>query len=202
MSTPRRSIDVSDLPTEVFGHRGVTWWATVGFMLIEGTTLAIGLLAYYYLRGNFQEWPPPTTPPPALFPGTVVVLLLLAKLYPTWKAGQAAHRKDVAGIRRWMVIASGVALLGTTLRGVEFGFLNTRWDFDAYGSVVWLVIGLHSTLMLVDVFEMTIITAIFFTDRVESKHFVDVEDASLYEVFLSLSWLPGYITLYLVPRWS
>ena len=30
-------VDVSRLPTTVFGHRSHMWWGTLGFMLIEGT---------------------------------------------------------------------------------------------------------------------------------------------------------------------
>jgi hypothetical protein len=41
MRPVRAVLDVSRLPTVVFGHRASTWWGTIGFMLIEGTTLSL-----------------------------------------------------------------------------------------------------------------------------------------------------------------
>ena len=34
--------DVAHLPDSAFGHRDLMWWGTVGFMVIEGFTLALG----------------------------------------------------------------------------------------------------------------------------------------------------------------
>ena len=50
MSTPRRTLDVSALPNHAFGHQGLIWWGTVGFMVIEGSMFVIGLVVYFYLR--------------------------------------------------------------------------------------------------------------------------------------------------------
>ena len=37
----REDLEVAALPTTVFGHRDIMWWATVGFMTIEGMTLVV-----------------------------------------------------------------------------------------------------------------------------------------------------------------
>ena len=37
----RRIVDVSQLPATTFGHRATTWWATIGSMPIEGTTMGV-----------------------------------------------------------------------------------------------------------------------------------------------------------------
>ena len=57
MTAPVRALDVSTLPTTVFGHRSHMWWGTLGFMLIEGTTLLVCVASYFYLRLNFTTWP-------------------------------------------------------------------------------------------------------------------------------------------------
>jgi heme/copper-type cytochrome/quinol oxidase subunit 3 len=95
-----------------------------------------------------------------------------------------------------------MSLACTVLRGFEFAALNTRWDSSAYGSVVWVLVGLHSSLLAVDLLESIVITALTFSTGFEQKHYTDVEDAALYQCFLSLSWVPIYLLVFLLPRWS
>jgi cytochrome c oxidase subunit 3 len=196
----RVQVDVSGLPSTVFGHREVTWWATVGFMLVEGTTLAVVATSYLYLRINAAEWPPRPASAPELLVPTINLLVLLAAMFPLWRAGQAALRLDMAGVRRWMVIGTLVTLVATVLRGFEFAALNVRWDTNAYGSVLWAVYVAHTLLLATDLLESATITSIFFTDRVEPKHFTDVEDAAAYQYFLSLAWAVLYALVILGPR--
>ena len=42
------------------------WWGTLGFMVIEGWTLALLAAMYFYIRQNFLTWPPLRTPLPSL----------------------------------------------------------------------------------------------------------------------------------------
>lgn len=199
-SHDRLTIDVSLLPETAFGHRGLTWWATIAFMAIEGTTLAICAAAYFYLRTNSDTWPPrPIANPDVLVP-TLNVLVLLAKLWPMGRAERAAKRFDVGGVRRWMVIGMAFATVSLVLRWLEFRALNVRWDTNAYGSAVWMIIVAHTTLLVTDWFESGTIMALFFTDRVQPKHFSDVEDTAIYERFLGVSWLVMYLVFVLGPR--
>ena len=61
MKRYRPTIDVSNLPTFVFGREAITWWGTVGFAAIEGMSLVVCAVAYLYLRKNVYHWPPPPT---------------------------------------------------------------------------------------------------------------------------------------------
>ena len=36
------------------------------------------------------------------------------------------------------------------MRVFEFAHLNVMWDHDAYGSIVWLLLGLHTTHIVTD----------------------------------------------------
>jgi cytochrome c oxidase subunit 3 len=57
------ALDVSELPTYAHSHGSLMWWSTWGLMLIEGTVFAIGMLMYFYLRGEAQGWPIGAPPP-------------------------------------------------------------------------------------------------------------------------------------------
>lgn len=200
MSETRPVLDVSELPETVFGHRHPVWWATAGFILVEGTTLAVAAFSYFYLRRNFTEWPPAGTPQPALLLPTINLVIIVAIIVPMQMADSAAKAFDKAGVMKWLGVAVVLSLLALLLRGFEFALVHERWDENAYGSIVWFILGLHSTLLVVDFFESGAILAIFRMDREEEKHFSDVEDAVLYQWFLSLVWVPLYATVYLSPR--
>jgi heme/copper-type cytochrome/quinol oxidase subunit 3 len=197
----RLVIDVSVLPEVVFGRSALTWWATAGFILVEGTTLGIVAMSYLYLRINAAEWPPRPASAPGLLLPTIGVLVLLAKCVPMFLASKAAQRMDFAGTRRWLSVTTVVAVATLVIRWFEFKLsLNVRWDTNAYGSALWAVYFAHTTLMVTDVLETGAITAIFFTDRVEPKLYPDVEDDAFYEYFLVAAWVVLYAIVILGPR--
>jgi cytochrome c oxidase subunit 3 len=193
-------IDLSTLPETAFGHRGVTWWATVAFMTIEGTTLVICATAWFYLRINAAEWPPRPASSPELLVPTIGLVVLLLSVLPMALAKRAALRFDLGGVRRWLTVGTLVILAATVLRWFDFQSLNVRWDSNAYGSAVWAVVFAHTTLLVTAVLEVAVITAMFFTDRIKAKHFSDVEDAALYQYFLAVTWLVLYGIVFLGPR--
>jgi heme/copper-type cytochrome/quinol oxidase subunit 3 len=200
VSAPRAVLDAAHLPTTVFGHRSHMWWGTLGFMLIEGTTLFVCVASYFYLRLNFPTWPPEHTLLPALLWPTVHVGVMLASIVPMSLADRAAHRLDLAGVRRWMLVCCGFAVAFLFLRWQDFLALNVRWDTNAYGSIAWATAGFHGTILLLQVIETLIFTLFLHGKNVEEKHFSDTSDTAFYWYFLTGSWIPLYLTLYLSPR--
>ncbi|HEX6042810.1 cytochrome c oxidase subunit 3 [Longimicrobium sp.] len=200
MSAPRTGIDVSALSTVVFGKRTVLWWGTLGFMIIEGFTLVLMIASYLYLRQNEFDWPPGRTPQPDLLIPTINTVLLLAVIIPMRRADRAAKRMDRAAVVPALWIATGMTVVVNVLRWFELMALNVKWDAHAYGSAAWGVVVLHSTLIVVDVFETGTIAALFMTGKARRKHYPDVSDAAFYQYFLSLAWIPVYLVVYWGPR--
>jgi len=178
------------------------YWGTLGFVLIEGTTLVVLLVSYFYLRRNFDQWPPPGTPLPSLAIGTLAVLGVLASLVPANRAMRAAERMDRAGTRRWALAHMAAGLLLLALRGVELAGLGTRWDDHAYGSITWLLLGMHTTVVLTDVADSVFIAFVFLLRKDENKHYPSVADNSGYWDFVVASWAVIYVVIYLAPRWT
>jgi heme/copper-type cytochrome/quinol oxidase subunit 3 len=201
MTTEGRTLDVSELPTVGFGHRGLLWWGTLGFMVTEGTTLAVAAWAYFYVRKNFDSWPPAPLQRPDLGVATLGLLLLLVCIPVMQTAAKKAKALDFEGARRWVVIAGLLSGVITGLRLMEFHAVHVRWDENAYGACIWLLLGLHASLVATDIFE-SFGLAVLLTARHQIKHLSDVEDAALYQWFLSLVWVPIYVFVYLWPWWS
>jgi cytochrome c oxidase subunit I+III len=200
---PQRAVlDVSDLPTVAFGTRALTTWGTMGFMLAEGMTLAVLAASYLYLRINFETWPPAGTPPPSLGVPTANLLLLLVTLVPTKLFEQAGAHRDAPGVRRWMWVTIALSAVSCVLRYFELGATHTRWNENAYGSAVWVLLIVHGTLLIADFGEMLVLALIFTVGRNEEKHFVDAADNAFYTYFMVGIWVPLYVMLYLYPRWG
>ncbi|MBV9772377.1 MAG: cytochrome C oxidase subunit III [Gemmatimonadetes bacterium] len=200
MSTQRRVLDVSELPTVVFGSRSLLWWGTIGFAVIEGFTLVLMTASYFYLRLNEYDWPPGRTPNPDLLIPTLNTLLLLGVMAPMRMADRAAKRYDRRAVARWLVVATVLSTVVAVLRWWDLLALNVRWDAHAYGSAAWGVVVLHGTLLFVDVFETGTIAWLFLSGRALRKNFPDVSDAADYQYFMSLAWVPLYLIVYWGPR--
>jgi heme/copper-type cytochrome/quinol oxidase subunit 3 len=82
----------------------------------------------------------------------------------------------------------------------EFVHLNVQWDHDAYGSIVWLLLGLHTTHIVTDFLDSLVLTALMFTGPIEERRFIDVEENAVYWYFVVLAWLPIYGVIYWAPR--
>jgi heme/copper-type cytochrome/quinol oxidase subunit 3 len=87
------------------------------------------------------------------------------------------------------------------IRFYEFTQLNVRWDQNAYGSITWIILGLHAAHLLTDLGDTAVLAALMFTRHAKGKRFSDVEDNAFYWYFVVGSWLPLYLLVYWVPRW-
>ena len=74
---------------------------------------------------------------------------------------------------------------------------------DAYGSIVWTLLGLHTLHLGTDIVESLVLTALMFTRHGhQGRRFSDVEDNAFYWIFVVVSWLPIYFILYWFPRFT
>jgi len=194
------ALDLSGLPEYAYGQRSVLWWATLGFCLIEGTAFALALVGYFYLRGKVNVWPPDNVKPPDLLWGTLNTGLLLASCIPNALAKHAAEREEIGPVRLWLVAALGFGAAFSAVRGMEYTALNVRWDTDAYGSIVWALMFLHTTHIGTDVLDTAVLTALMLTREGRGRRFVDVSENAFYWYFVVLSWLPIYAAVYIAPR--
>ena len=199
MSTPQ-VLDVSGLPPGAFGSRSLMWWGTMGIVLIEGTGFALAIVAYFYVKTRVSHWPPAGVAPPDLLWGTVNTLVLLASLVPNELAKAAAVRVDLRRVRLWLLVCLAFGVAFNAIRALEFAHLNVWWDRDSYGSVAWLLLGLHTTHIVTDFLDSAVLAAVMIAGPVEEHRFVDVEENAVYWYFVVLAWLPIYGVIYWAPR--
>ncbi|MFC4278031.1 cytochrome c oxidase subunit 3 [Achromobacter aloeverae] len=193
------ALDVRTLPSFGFGHRSIIWWATIGLMLIESTVFALAVLTYFYLRGLAAQWPTSAEPPDLTW-GTVNTLVLLASLWPAHLAKAAAERCDRRAAARWMDACMAFTLAFLAIRWLEFMHLNISWSSNAYGSILWFLLGLHTTHLVTDAIDSAVLTVLLHTGPFEGRRHVDVSENAVYWYFVVASWIPIYAVIYLAPR--
>jgi cytochrome c oxidase subunit 3 len=191
--------DVSHLPDYGFGAAALGWWGGLGFMLIEGMAFVLAIGAYLYLIPLQQHWPP-ASPPPDLRFGTALTALMLLSLWPNHRVLDAARRQDLQSVRSGLIvmIVIGAALL--VLRGFEFTTLNERWDVNAYGSIVWAIMFIHTVHLATDVYDTCPLAVLVFVRETDGRRFSDVEDNATYWDFVAVSWFFIYVLIYWLPR--
>jgi cytochrome c oxidase subunit III len=193
--------DLSALPDHNFGSTSMGWWGVVGFMLIEGTAFVLALGAYFYLLPNERgEWPPALAAP-SLQWGTAFAVLAVLSEIPNQLLKKRAQQYDLAFVRGGLVLMTLVGIVLLAIRALEFTTLNVRWDENAYGSIVWALLALHTLHTATDVFDTGVLAVLAFVKHFDGRKFSDVADNGLYWHFIVWSWVVLYAVVYWTPRW-
>ncbi len=198
---PRFSGDLAHLPTHAFGHRSLTWWGIIGFMLIEGGFFALTIAAYFYLMSQEQRWPPPPFAPPNWIAGTLFTLVMLVSEIPNTIIKKAAEQGKLREVRKLLLVMTAIGFVLLIIRAFEFNSLNVKWYDNAYGSIVWALLVLHTTHILTDWGDTAVLAALMHTKHgIEGRRFIDVSENALYWRFVWIVWLPIYFLIYWLPR--
>jgi heme/copper-type cytochrome/quinol oxidase subunit 3 len=168
-------------------------------MAIEGSVFVLAAFAYFYIRTRVDEWPPSALPPDLTW-GTANVILMLASLVPNHIAKRAAEREDLPAVRLWLWICCAFSVGFLALRALEFTTLNVSWNTNAYGSAVWMLLGLHTVHVLTDFWDSVVLASLMMTDRIEGKRYVDVAESGMYWYFVVFAYLPIYAIVYFGAR--
>ena len=194
------TLDVSGLPTVVFGTRSVTWLGIMGLMAIEGMVFMLTIATYFYLHSRSVEWPPHSNPPD-LFWGTLNTVIFVLSAIPNEWYRRRARVGDTRAVQIGLVIMTLIGIAIIVVRYFELLHLNTDWSIDAYGSAVWTLIGLHVVHLLTDTVDTVVLAVLFFTSMIEGKRFMDAAENADYWYFVIVTWIPVYLVIYWAPRW-
>lgn len=195
-----RLLDVSDLPTVGFDSKSIMWWGVLGFIVIEGTTVATAIGSYFYLSGVEPQWPPPRTQLPGLLVPMLKTLVLLASIVPAVLCDRAARRFDFASMRRWVVAMGAMGMLAVGLQWLELRSVGVRWDAHAYGSVTWAVLIAYFLLLSTDALDTVAFAAMLYRGPVKETQFEDASDNTFYLRFTVVMGILVSALVTLVPR--
>jgi heme/copper-type cytochrome/quinol oxidase subunit 3 len=206
MST-RTVIDVSELPSHEFDTPDPVWWGNNGLLAIETAMFAILIATYFYLRQNFALWPPPIAqltaplrPLPLLGYGVANTIVLVVSCIPMIFTDRSARRGDVHRTQAGLTICLLFGVAAIVLRGFEFSAMQFRWDSNAYGSIVWFILGMHMLHLIVLSTETALLMIWTFTREFDMKHRVDIVTVGVYWYWVVAIWLVLFAIIYFTPR--
>ena len=170
----------------------------MGIMLfLISETFLFGALfwTYYYLRGHNANWPPQH--PLATLPAINTGLLLLSSI-AVWLGGFMIKKGREKGLF--------IGLLTTVLLGASFlGITGWEWLHEsfrpwtnAYGSIFFLLTGVHALHVFGGVLLMLALLARTARHRFTAGNALGVEIGSLYWHFIDLIWLLVFTTIFIV----
>jgi cytochrome c oxidase subunit III len=197
----RQSIvmDVSHLPEVLYGAKSTLWWGILALISIEGMVFALAIASYLYLRLQEAAWPPEGWARPGLLAGTANLALMAISVWPMRRIDVMSRRLDARAVKPllilWLAIAAGMIVT----RFFEYGQLHVKWDSNAYGSIVWGLLALHTLHLFSSFGETVALTAYFFTHELDAKHALDLHVNAVYWYFIVISWAVIYVTVYFGP---
>ena len=161
-------------------------------------------------------------PSPQLLIATTDMILLGLSVIPTVMADRIARRRatrsqSAGGIPRGPIegedtlrprqgsrylgliaLLAVVALVAVVLRWFEFHSLLVRWDANAYGSIVWSLLGIHLMYLMFGAAEFILLALWVYRYGLTEKLAADT-------TFMALSWywtVAVWAVIYAVVFWS
>ena len=186
------------LDTNASGPGANIWWGIVGLIAVEITVFAALIASYYYYQVLSPGWPP-ESPPPLLLP-TVNTFVLIGSSIAIAIADRGIRDGRQGRLRAGLVASILFAIAFLVLKGMELADKDYHWDTHAYGSIVWMMLGLHSLHVLSVLLKSLVMAVLAFRGYFSERRYVGVQVNGMYWHFVVVIWIPIYITLYLSPR--
>ena len=188
-------------PDPGFSHHPPVWWGNRLILVLEGAGFAALAVTYFYIWRNFDTWPPTATLVPDLGVSTINLVVLIVGILPMWHVAHLAPRQDKTRvIGSWLLVCVVFGMAAAVLRVMEFRSVHTRWDSNAYGTIVWAILAVHIAHIIAATLQTLALGILMFRGPVEEKHFTDIPRNAVYWYFVALAWVALYALVFLAPR--
>src|SRR5215203_609302 len=203
-----RSLDVSHLPPLEFDERSPLWWGNTIGLVIETAMFGILVAIYVTVAMNTDPFPPirsdrlPTlrnAVPDLLLP-TIGLVVLLVSLIPGIWLDLSARKQDVKSIKIALVLTLSFNIAAFFIRYYEFDSLHFKWNDNAYGSITWMLLGMHMLHIIVLGIEDIYLIVWTFAKGIDDKHALDLTVTAVYWYWIVGMWLLLFPIIYLTPR--
>jgi cytochrome c oxidase subunit III len=171
---------------------GIIIWLGSEFMFFSGL-----FAAFFTIRANAVTWPPPGT---HLDTGRALIFtFVLLASSPTMQLGVwAQERGEFAKAKAWIVASFVLGAAFLFNQAYEWRTLTTRASTNAYGSLFFIMTGLHGLHVLLGLVAM-----IFLLGRLAGKKSDPGETAvyqgvSYYWHFVDIMWIGIFSALFLL----
>jgi heme/copper-type cytochrome/quinol oxidase subunit 3 len=130
------------------------------------------------------------------------LFVLLISLGPDIWLDVAARRRRPFQIKIALIATLLINFVAVGIRYYEFDSLHFKWDDNAYGSITWMLLGMHLLHMIVLACEDIFLLIWTFVKGVDDKHAVDLTVTAVYWYWIVAVWILLFPLLYIVPRYT
>ncbi|HEX4820818.1 MAG TPA: cytochrome c oxidase subunit 3 [Acidimicrobiales bacterium] len=196
------TLDAAAVPFERPRQRPIGWWGMVMLITTEATIFASLLASYFFIRAGSAEWPPAGIEAPKLERIAVFTVVLLASSIPLVVAERAIARDQVRRVR-WLLAVSFVMGLAFLIhQGIEYEDLHFGIKDNAYGSLFYVITGLHGLHVLIGLLMSLVVQAKAAVGRITAGRHETLRIFSMYWHFVDVVWIFVFTSLYISPHFG
>ncbi len=171
---------------------GVMIWLGSEFMFFSGL-----FAAFFTIRANAKVWPPPGTKLDT-YQALAFTFVLLASSPTMQVAVWAQERGEFAKAKRWIIISFvlGAAFLANQM--YEWKTLPFRPRTNAYGSLFYIMSGLHGLHVLLGLLAMIALLGRLAGSKEDPGETAVFQAVSYYWHFVDIVWIGLFSALFLL----
>lgn len=186
------------VPTPVDARSTTTaQFGMIIFLASDVMLFAAFFAAYFLLRSSNEPWPPGDVELDTLR-ATIATAVLVTSSFTMVRADRAFEHGDGACMRRWLLITFGLGAVFLANQIAEYATLDFNADDHPYGSVYWVLTGLHGAHVTAGLAAM----ALLFVRTVRSRALGDVSSwtsgVSLFWHLVDVVWVFVFLTIWVV----
>ncbi|MET0143935.1 MAG: cytochrome c oxidase subunit 3 [Ilumatobacteraceae bacterium] len=178
--------------------RSTAQFGVIVFLASDVMLFAPFFAAYFLLRANNQPWPAEGVEldVPRAFAATLVLVASSFTLAASDRAGE--RQGDERAMRRWLLATIVLGAVFLANQAAEYSALDFGADDHPYGSIYWLLTGLHGAHVTVGLAAM----ALLFVRSVRSRNQEAVASwaggVSLFWHLVDLIWVFVFTTIWVL----
>lgn len=180
--------------------RSTPWWGMVCLIMTEGTIFAALIGSYFFYRAASKQWPPPGIEQPKLTLSIIMSFVLWGSSIPMLFAERGIKHGNQARLRLGLMAAwiMGAAFLGYSMK--DFSELKFRWGENAYSSIYYTTVGLHTFHVFVGLVMSAVVQIKAWLGKFSEERHVTVQVYGMYWHFVDAVWLFVMPTFILSPH--
>jgi heme/copper-type cytochrome/quinol oxidase subunit 3 len=205
----RPTLDVADLPATAFDSKSPLWWGNTLGLFIETTMFGILVAIYVTVAMNTDPFPPVRgdrlpaihdSVPDLLLP-TIGLIVLIVSLAPAIWLDLSARRRNEGAVKIAILVTLVFNIAAFVIRYYEFDALYFKWNDNAYGSITWMILGMHMLHIIVMGVEDIYLVLWTYLKGVDEKHALDLTVTATYWYWIVGVWILLFPLIYFTPRW-
>ncbi len=167
-------------------------WLGSEFMFFSGL-----FAAFFTIRAAAPTWPPPGTKLDTIQALVFTVVLLASS--PTMQFGVwAQERGEFKKAQAWIVTSFVLGLAFLANQGYEWETLKTRPSTNAYGSLFFIMTGLHGLHVLLGLVAMIALLGRLAGSKNDPGETAVYQAVSYYWHFVDIMWIGLFSALFLL----